>query len=401
SNVIEVKNFPNIGENKLVNTAYLQQDTYQGFFKITNTGLTTYTPTSILPTTTLPNTIKINDINNTDLIYINFNTLDKVFETVTLKQFADSTSEYTYVSAKLYDENNTLIYTTSLPSNNLPSSISLKLNLRMFKFNYFLDLTYDHRARPNILVTNLNGKDHTPKNLNERYKITTQGLEFIPMFLPNIITIKGINDKTVATIEFNLANNELKATSFNEVADSSSRYDYFRISFYHLIDNTLASPFDAASLTSNSNPITFVKALNTILFNENSIIKITCDNKALNKINISEFPSEGKTHIVSTNTEYYKITKAGLVSFTPQSILSNNKITLRALKDLYTPALTITFDPDSMLIKATAINESIGKGIIGSSRKSFEYTFKDGNGITIKTDYIYAYDSGSITRDGS
>ncbi|MGL5245124.1 MAG: hypothetical protein ACRC7R_08135, partial [Sarcina sp.] len=129
--------------------------------------------------------------------------------------------------------------------------------------------------------------------------------------------------------------------------------------------------------------------------------KIICDNKALNKINISEFPSEGKAHVVSTNTEYYKITKAGLVSFTPQSILSNNKITLRALKDLYKAALTITFDPDSMLIKATAINESIGTGIIGSSRKSFEYTFKDTNGITIKTDYIYAYDAGSITRDGS
>ncbi|MGL5245035.1 MAG: putative mucin/carbohydrate-binding domain-containing protein, partial [Sarcina sp.] len=160
-------------------------------------------------------------------------------------------------------------------------------------------------------------------------------------------------------------------------------------------------PIYTATLNSNANPLAFVRALNTILFKEDNIIKITCDTGALNKVSISNFPNEGDIHLFSTETEYYKVTKNGLVTFIPQSILANNKISVRKASNIYQDAFTLTFDPNSMLIKATAVDVSINNGGVWQTATAFQYTFKDRNGETIKTDYIYAADPGIVGRNGS
>ncbi|MGL5245691.1 MAG: hypothetical protein ACRC7R_10995, partial [Sarcina sp.] len=54
-----------------------------------------------------------------------------------------------------------------------------------------------------------------------------------------------------------------------------------------------------------------------------------------------------------------------------------------------------------MLIKATAVDVSINNGGVWQTATAFQYTFKDRNGGTIKTDYIYAADPGIVGRNGS
>ncbi|MPQ44700.1 DUF3794 domain-containing protein, partial [Clostridium tarantellae] len=168
---IEFKNFPNDGESSFIDKRFFNKDTYEGFFEITEKGLKTYNPLIMLPTPTLPNTIKINTVTGLDLIYLTFNTLDKVIETYSFGKFADASSKYDYVTFKLFHLSSELIITSTLASNDLPNSINTNVNLVKFDYEYYIDLTYDIRAKGNIVITNLHGKDHIPYHSKERYKI--------------------------------------------------------------------------------------------------------------------------------------------------------------------------------------------------------------------------------------
>ncbi|WP_170272180.1 putative mucin/carbohydrate-binding domain-containing protein [Clostridium tarantellae] len=401
---IEIKNFPTTGQNTFIDGKSFNSEVVQGFFRITANGLQDYTPSVAPATATLPNTIKINTITNDDFLAINFNTLDKVFQTFSFARAADTSNEYNYVIAKLYDTNNNLIITSTIPSNNSTASVETGLSSRIFDYNYILDLTYAYKARPNILVTNLNGTDYVPEHFNERYKITTTGLELIPMFLPNLITIKGVNDNSVAFIEFNALENTLKGTATSNMADSSNDYDYVIVKLHALIDPTLTNPLITATLKSNAVSTTFANTINRGYFKEGFILQIVCNDKALNKVTISNFGSLGQLYTITKSIEYFKITNNGLVLFTPTSMLKNNVISTRdgrfvnSLKDI----LTISFDSDSFKIKASTTGEAIGRlNINWSERIAFSYKFKDSNGVVIKEDSVYAYDSGTLNRDGN
>ncbi|MGL5243986.1 MAG: hypothetical protein ACRC7R_02245, partial [Sarcina sp.] len=181
ANSIIVKNFPTKEENKFINVAPFNLNTFKGFFIITSSGLQFYNPSVAPPLPTLQNNIIINKINDTPLIVIKFNTLDKVIQTFSFSSINDSSSTYTYVTFKLYDLNNILITSSTLPSKGNFSYFTSKLKFKNFNYNYTIELTYNIKAVPHIIITNLQGLDHVPTLTKERYRITTLGLIPLPI----------------------------------------------------------------------------------------------------------------------------------------------------------------------------------------------------------------------------
>ncbi|MPQ44985.1 hypothetical protein, partial [Clostridium tarantellae] len=223
-------------------------------------------------------------------------------------------------------------------------------------------------------------------------------LNLIPLFLPNIININNINNEPLVSIEFDILEEKFKAFSFDNIADTSSKYDYVILSLYNLSDFALTAPIFTAKLPSNTIPKDFIETLNNTSFIYDYILEIYCHTKALYNVNITNFKMENQTHTLSYNQELFKITKKGLVSFTPISVLNDNKIILRSFYNPYADALTISFDKDSKKIKATAEEYIINKSSTG--QYAFSYKLKSNNGTVKKEDSIISYTPSFYPNSG-
>ncbi|MPQ44288.1 hypothetical protein, partial [Clostridium tarantellae] len=351
-NEITINNFPATGQSEDINKKFFNSETVKGFFKITTEGLQSYNPSQSLPTTILPNTIKINKVDNTPLIYLNFNILDKVIQAFSFGGNGDILSSYNYFIFKLYNSEAKLITTSILTSDGDISTFLEKIKLKSFNDDYILDLTYNEKSKSHIVFTNLNGVDHIPSDTRERYKITSLGLQALPVFLSNVININSINNLPVTLIKFNSIDKKLNVKSLNNISDGSSTYDYFKFNLYNETDVTLSNPIKTTKLISNVNATDFFNELNEFSFQYGQIIKLTYANMAMAHTEISNFPREGVNHIPSTSPEYYKITSSALITYTPPSNIFTNNFKFNSLNN--SEMVKIKFDKATKRLVVTS-----------------------------------------------
>ncbi|MPQ45091.1 putative mucin/carbohydrate-binding domain-containing protein, partial [Clostridium tarantellae] len=239
---------------------------------------------------------------------------------------------------------------------------------------------------------------------SQKFYMDESGLEdYYSIYISSAIVIEGLTTGTIVFIKFNIKTKKLEAVLLNDREPHSATataYEYVKIQLYHLTDNALAYPLSTAKLLSNKKPQEFLFTLNNTPFILDNIVEITCADTALNKVEITNFQTQGMSHRVINNKEYFKVTKSGLVPFTPTSVLQDNIITVRSNSNIYRNALTISFDTTSKTIKATAINEPIGSSGGWSGTSALIFTLKDKNGRTVKYDYVYGKDTKAIGRDG-
>ncbi|MGL5245822.1 MAG: hypothetical protein ACRC7R_11665, partial [Sarcina sp.] len=321
---ISITNFPNAPQN---HTPTKNKE----YYRITPQGLQAYIPPAPPPTPQpkkLPNTIIINDnfTPKEPVATIEFNADDKkliVSSTGLIpSSFTDSTL---YFSFKLKDSNNQRIKeSASFTNNENANRFSSILNGRKFEYGDILEL--DYLIPKNITITNYPTapQNYVPVDKKEFFRITPAGLMPYtppippppqPKKLPNKIIIDNNTTpkKLVATIEFNSDDKKFIATSTGEIpGGSSSSAPYFLL---FLRDSNNKPKGGGLGFSPKENANNFALGLNNIKFEYGDILEL--EYLIPKNITITNYPTSPQNYVPVNKKEFYRITPAGLMPYTP------------------------------------------------------------------------------------
>ncbi|MGL5244309.1 MAG: hypothetical protein ACRC7R_03895, partial [Sarcina sp.] len=235
NNTIEITNFPNIYDIHLVRTPL--GETIKVFIKITKDGLQLFTPMPLPTIPKLSNVIIIKNLQNqTPMVDISFNTLDKILDFSYFKNF--NTDFNNYFNLKFIQKDGTTIV-RRLGRRGTDDAYLFTTSFSNLFFNYGdqIEFNFTGVSRPAITITNFPNQreNYTPIKLIETYTITTNGL--IPYTrvingLENIIILKGVDNDTVLDIQFDKSNKKIIANYTGGITDPAGGPNYFKFTLY-------------------------------------------------------------------------------------------------------------------------------------------------------------------------
>ncbi|MGL5245125.1 MAG: hypothetical protein ACRC7R_08140, partial [Sarcina sp.] len=366
--IISITNIPKLGVNfKSISS---NDQTLKEFIKITEAGLSLFTPTLIPTTPKLLNTILIKSIKNQiPGIGLSFNTLDKILE---LSYFNTlSVGIDNYFTLKFIRKDGTVTKRTlggggiggmdvfSSPFSNL-----------FFEYGDKIEIIFTGEEKSSVAITNFprQGEEYTPVKKKETYEITENGLVlYTPTIttLPNTIILNDINNNIVLDIQFDSSNNEILVNSTGNITDPTGGADYFKFTLYES-DGTTIKITD--TIAGNISGTSFSNKISNTSFQNDDII--TIQTTSSDKIIVTNFPDRNTPQFtVTTQEQSFKIGANGLSPHIPSKIIFNPNIA------------TMSFNGDTKEFSVV----SSGASTTGPNSAKFLVKLRDGaNNDTIK-----------------
>ena len=348
------------------------------------------TETELIPYDLNYNKIRVKNLNGSTILFIYFNKVD--LNTIYVEPYATGVlnNDSDYFSFKIRDPNETIIKVEATMTKGETGDVIVKTvgnspsNIfKNFNFGDILELDYSNPSLVEIFDIPTKGLIATLHDNFEKFEITEDGL-VLANLSKLLITFKGIDEKIIATLKFDIIHQKLIATSTNEQANPLfNNEEYFAVIFKDSIKNIQKEAIVRGNDTAN----TFMNILNNMSFTYNDILIIR--SKEGSKIFIANYPNLHQNSNPFLSEDSFKITKLGLESLYKYL---NNIITFKGINN--TVIAQLRFNKD---LKKLSIGDN--SSIVHTGFKDNEYfaiVFNDFKGNFKNEVSVKGTDTGKV-----
>ncbi len=239
-------------------------------------------------------------------------------------------------------------------SSNGPSTPANFINtLNNTPYNYGDVVKLHHSNAPNydVLDVYIDGQLINSREPDQFYKITTDGLEALPVTIDqDKIVFQGASEWDAATITFQPDTQTIKAETANPAGINNASFsgEYYSFTLY---DGT-GEEKKKASSNGTDTPVAFINTLNNTPYNYGDIVKL--HHIQAPNFDVMDIYIDGVLTNSKKPDQYYKITQSGLEEISnPYSL---DKVVFQGAGEW--DAATLTFNPQTRTIAATSSNMS-------------------------------------------
>ena len=334
----------------------------------------------------LTNDIIFRNDNNQEIVKIRFDSTNKVF-------FAKSTNNIQ--SGPVGDVFLFTLYNTNGTTKKLESKISANQNannfVSMFRnkpFEYGDIIRFNFLDKPNrVVITNYPnvGVKYNPVFLNdEAFKITPNGL--VKYTLKNKIMLLNENNNEITSINFSLLNNFVDVTfSGNKAPVAFRDENYFTATL-----KDLSGLVKVTATIEGDQSADFFQSDFTEQFEFNDILEIFCEEP--NKVKITNFPTPNQTYTFTQKTEFFTITRNGLLKLV-NPIIKN--LILFKSKNPIELVSAVQFDSINKTLFVDSYGVQCGFQREFQNQNFFELILKSNAGMIKKQGIIRANEDGT------